>query len=155
MFVILNAGVNSEGVMEVKKDIYVVGAALLRNNRILAAKRNPDRMLGGMWEFPGGKIQGNETPQAALKRELAEEFSDKIITGPQAAMEVHHEYTFGTVNLKVYYAKLLTQNFNLIAHSQICWVQSSELKKLDWAPANWPIIEKIAKTDLKRVNFDD
>ncbi|WP_311406560.1 (deoxy)nucleoside triphosphate pyrophosphohydrolase [Liquorilactobacillus uvarum] len=138
-----------------KKEIYVVGAALLSDNRILAAKRKNNRTLGGMWEFPGGKIKENETPQAALKRELEEEFSDKIIIGPQAAVTASYEYSFGRVHLTVYYAKLLTQNFKLVAHSQIRWVRPSELRSLEWPPADLPIIEKITQTDLRRVNFDD
>ena len=57
-----------------KKRIAVVGAAIIENNKLLAAKRSEGRSLGGYWEFPGGKINEGETPEEALQREVFEEF---------------------------------------------------------------------------------
>lgn len=132
-----------------------MGAVLLNEDKILAAKRAEGRTLGGMWEFPGGKVEKGETPQAALKRELAEEFSDQITVGPQAAKTAVYEYKFGIIHLTVYYARLLTRNFKLIAHSRIRWVSQTELTSLEWAPADWPIIWELEHTDLKQVKFYD
>lgn len=77
------------------KDIFVVGAALLQDDKVLVSRRNSDRILGDLWEFPGGKIEPNETPQQALKRELEEEFDDEITVGPQVTDTYAYEYEFG------------------------------------------------------------
>lgn len=67
-----------------KKIIKVAGVAIIDQdkNKVLAGKRNADRLVGGMWEFPGGKIEKGETPQEAAKRELKEEFHDEVQIGP-------------------------------------------------------------------------
>lgn len=133
------------------KQINVVGAALIQNNQILATKRNDDRKLGSLWEFPGGKIQPGETPQEALKRELSEEFNDTILVGDRVTDTSSHEYDFGTVNLTVYYAKFLTHHFNLIAHSEVDWVSPELLDQLTWADADVLAVEAIKHADLAEV----
>src|SRR5690625_4794703 len=62
-----------------KKHIYVVGAVIVENGKILCAQRNTDTTLPFLWEFPGGKIEPGETPENALQREIKEELlCDKI-----------------------------------------------------------------------------
>lgn len=69
----------------VKRIIKVAAVAIIDQdkNKVLAGKRDSDRLVGGMWEFPGGKIENGETPQEAAKRELEEEFHDEVQIGPQ------------------------------------------------------------------------
>lgn len=135
-----------------KKQITVVGAVLLENGKVLATKRNDDRILGTLWEFPGGKIEVGETPQQALKREIEEEFDDEIVVGEKVTTS-SYEYDFGIVNLTGYYAKFLTHNFDLIAHSKVEWMTQEQLKTLKWAGADQKIAKVVQQADLVRVQF--
>ena len=91
------------------KDIYVVGAAIIKDNQILCTKRATDRILGDLWEFPGGKIELDEAPEAALVRELKEELGADILVGPAVVTDVH-QYDFGNVHLTVYYAQFTKES---------------------------------------------
>ncbi|GAX00764.1 (deoxy)nucleoside triphosphate pyrophosphohydrolase [Secundilactobacillus silagei] len=138
-----------------KKQINVVGAAFVENGKILATKRNDDRVLGTLWEFPGGKIEPHETPEQALQRELTEEFNDEIIVGPRVTETSSHEYDFGVVNLTVYYAKFLTHHFDLVAHSKVEWLNQDELGQLSWAEADQKAVKIVSKADLTQVKFNE
>ena len=127
-----------------KKNIHVVGAVVVEENKILCAQRGPDKSLPLLWEFPGGKIEGEETPQAALKREIEEEMQCKIEVGEQVEHTVH-EYDFGIVHLTTFYCKLVEGTPMLTEHVAIEWLPANELKQLEWAPADIPAIEKITK----------
>ena len=137
------------------KNIYVLGAALIEDGKLLVTKRNSDRILGDLWEFPGGKIEQGELPQESLKRELKEEFNDEIIVGDKVTETASYEYEFGTVHLTVYYAKFLSKNFDLIAHSKVKWIDPAEALDLNWAPADIPAAQAISKVNLREVRFDE
>ena len=138
-----------------KKIIKVAGVAIIDQdkNKVLAEKRNADRLVGGMWEFPGGKIEKGETPQEAAKRELKEEFHDEVQIGPQLDETVSYEYDFGIVKLTVFFAKLLTNNFDLVAHSEVEWLSADEVQKLNWAPADAPLVKELARTNFRDIKF--
>ena len=138
-----------------KKIIKVAGVAIIDQdkNKVLAGKRNADRLVGGMWEFPGGKIEKGETPQEAAKRELKEEFHDEVQIGPQLGETVSYEYDFGIVKLTVFFAKLLTNNFDLVAHSEVEWLSADEVQKLNWAPADAPLVKELARTNFRDIKI--
>ena len=127
-----------------KKRINVVGAVLTRGQTILAARRSSTMSLPDKWEFPGGKIEMNESPEQALLRELEEELLCAAEIGARIET-TEHEYDFGIVILTTYYCSLTGEEPRLTEHSEIRWVQAAELDQLDWAPADIPAVVQVMK----------
>lgn len=125
-----------------KKNIHVVGAVIVKENKILCAQRGPDKSLPFLWEFPGGKIEDGETAQTSLIREIEEEMYCKIEVGEQVEHTVY-EYDFGIVHLTTFYCKLTEGTPVLTEHVDIKWLETKDLKSLEWAPADVPAIDKI------------
>jgi len=100
--------------------------------------------LPGMWEFPGGKIEPGESPQEALCRELEEELKCVVDVGDHVQTTAH-EYDFAIVNLSTYFCSLVTGAPELTEHSEVRWLPADELMTLDWAPADIPAVEQVAR----------
>lgn len=134
-----------KGGVYLKKDIHVVGAVIIEDGKILCAQRGNKKTLAYKWEFPGGKIEDNETPQEALVRELQEEMLCEIDVEDQIEHTVY-EYDFGVIHLTTFFCKLIGGRPVLTEHERILWLTPNRLKELDWAPADIPAIEEIART---------
>ena len=120
------------------KRINVVGAVFIRDGKVLAAKRGPDKALPGLWEFPGGKIEPGESATDALRRELAEELKVDV--------EIKdYEYDFGIVSLATYYVELTSSDPVLTEHVEIRWLTKSQLFDVEWAPADIPAVEMLTE----------
>lgn len=131
-----------------KKVIKVVGAIIFKGEQILCAQRSSTMSLPLMWEFPGGKIEPDETPQDALIRELKEEMNCAIEVKDFVTTTVY-EYDFAIVELSTYIAEITEGTIQLNEHSNVLYLKPNELKALDWAPADIPavnlLIEKYSK----------
>lgn len=125
-----------------KKQISVVGAVIVRNNEILCAQRGLNGSLGGMWEFPGGKIEPSETPREALEREIREELLCEVRVGAEVTTTVH-EYDFGIVSLTTFFCDLVSGEPQLTEHEATRWLPKKRLLELVWAPADIPAVELI------------
>lgn len=119
--------------------IEVVGAVIVRDGRILAARRGPGMSLAGMWEFPGGKIEPGESPEEALRRELVEELGCTVEVGDRVTSTDH-----GPVTLTTYYCRVVDGMPHPSEHSELRWLESDGLEKLDWAPADIPAVQLLA-----------
>lgn len=126
------------------KLIEVVGAAIIKDNKVLAMQRSERMTLPGMWEFPGGKIEENETEEEALGREIKEELNIdiKIIN---YVNEASYAYDFGTVSLKVYTAEITSGQISLEEHSDGKWLDAKELAGVNWAPVDIPAAKELEK----------
>ncbi|RKL66480.1 8-oxo-dGTP diphosphatase MutT [Salipaludibacillus neizhouensis] len=133
-----------------KKTIRVVGAVIIENGKILCAQRGPDKSLPSMWEFPGGKIEADESPEDALKREIQEEMLCHVEIGDQVERTVY-EYDFAIIDLTTFYCKLIEGKPTLTEHERIEWLLPNELASLEWAPADIPAIEKLAKVKVEEL----
>ncbi len=122
--------------------IEVVGAIIVRDSTVLAARRGPSKSLKGMWEFPGGKVECDEDPREALGREIREELSCEIEVGTRVAT-TSHAYDFGLIRLSTYYATLTAGQPTAIEHAELRWVAIRNLSALNWAPADIPTVRKL------------
>lgn len=114
----------------------------MHDGMILAVQRGAQQSLPGSWEFPGGKIEPGEDARSALIRELDEELLCEITVG-EFLTTTSYDYPFGTVVLSTYFCELVSGEPRLTEHSQLRWLAPSELRGLDWAPADVPAVQLI------------
>jgi 8-oxo-dGTP diphosphatase len=129
-----------------KSVVSVVGAVILSEGRILCARRGQSVRLAGHWEFPGGKVEPEESPREALVREIAEELRCEVLVGAQVE-STRHEYDFATIVLTTFYCDLLGGQPHLTDHDEVRWCTPGEMEELVWAPADIPAVERV-KRDL-------
>lgn len=122
--------------------IRVVAAVILRDNQVLIAKRPLDKHKGGYWEFPGGKIEAHETPEAALTRELAEEL-DIRINQCQSFSEVEFDYPEKTVSLKFFLVTEFKGEPQGLEGQAIRWVSVQDLANYQFPEANQSVVEQL------------
>lgn len=119
-----------------------VAAVILENHRgeVLIAKRRQDLTMGGLWEFPGGKIEEGESPRECLVRELKEEMHIDISVGSYVGESIHN-YERGPIRLIAYKGKILDGSIQLIDHDEVQWVNPLKLNGINLAPADIPFIK--------------
>jgi 8-oxo-dGTP diphosphatase len=118
--------------------------------RLLACRRPEGKHLGGLWEFPGGKIEPGESPATALVRELEEELAVRVEPGA-ALSPVVWDYGRGPIRLHAFVCRLAAGTPHPHEHSEIRWCGADELPALDWAAADLPLLaEWLGRPDAKR-----
>lgn len=126
-----------------KRPLHVVGAAILRDAECLVVQRAGAMSSPLKWEFPGGKVEIGETPEAALRREILEELALEIEVGDQLGRGTVPGSRGGIV-LDVYRATLTGGQLELREHRRGRWLGAEELGTLDWAAADVPVVPAVA-----------
>lgn len=125
--------------------INVVAAVIKdENEKILITQRNLKKAQGGLWEFPGGKIEPNETRENAIVREIKEELDIDIEVKSYLSEKVFN-YPEKDINLIALECKKVSGEIRLLEHEDYKWVPKNELDNFQFAPADLFIIEKIKK----------
>ena len=115
----------------------VVGAAIVRGDRVLAARRTAPPAAAGRWEFPGGKVEAGETPEEALVREIGEELGCTVVVEAwlDGAVPVGAAHV-----LTVAVARLVDGEPAPTEHDQVRWLSSGELDGVDWLEPDQPFL---------------
>ena len=125
--------------------INVVAAVIKdEDGKILITQRNLQKSQGGLWEFPGGKIEPNETKENAIVREIKEELDIDIQVESYLSEKVFN-YPEKDINLIALECKKINGDIKLLEHEDYRWVANSELLNFEFAPADIFIVEKLNK----------
>ena len=127
--------------MKMLRSIEVVAALIREGDKILAAQRGYGEYKD-FWEFPGGKIEPGETPEAALKREIKEELATEIEINEYVGT-VDYDYPDFHITLLLYLCTMVSGNLELLEHESAKWLLASELDSVSWLPADLEIIPKL------------
>lgn len=123
-----------------------VGAIVSPEGKILIARRAADAHQGGLWEFPGGKVDAGETIHQALQRELYEELGIQV-EQTEPLIQIRHDYVDKSVLLDVHKVLSFSGQARGVEGQPICWVNVSELTDFDFPAANKPIITALQLPD--------
>ena len=114
-----------------KASIDVVAAVIMKNDLFLIANRSFEDNSQGIWEFPGGKVEENETFTSALIREIKEELSLNVKVGNMIAT-IDLNKTDKNIYVHYYYAIILYGQISLNVHSEFKWVPHTQLKNFTY-----------------------
>lgn len=115
--------------------VEVVAAAIKKNGRYLLGKRPPKGMLGGLWEFPGGKVEEGESLVDAIKREIDEELGIGVEV-KEKLISVNHAYTHLKVTIHLFLCEHVSGTPQSIYHDEIKWVRRSQFDQYAFPAAN-------------------
>lgn len=123
------------------KTIRVVAAVIYSENKIFATARGYGEFKG-QWEFPGGKIEPEETPQEALVREIQEELDVKIEVG-DLIDTIEYDYSSFHLSMDCFWCNVTEGEITLKEAEDARWLSKDELYSVDWLPADMELVEKI------------
>ena len=122
--------------------ILVAAGIIAKGGRILVTRRPEGNWMGGYWEFPGGKLEGNEDPREGLARELREELNIEVAIGAVEDV-ILHRYSDRTVLLIFYRCSLPDGNPRGQLGQELKWATLEEMEELPFLPADLPLLERL------------
>ena len=123
--------------------IDVAAALLFRDGKLLITRRCPDAHLGGLWEFPGGKREANETFEECLARELREELGIEVEVG-ELVESIPHAYPEKTVHLKFFRCQWVKHEPQALGCEAFKWITREQLGQHQFPPADARLLDALA-----------
>jgi len=125
----------------VKRHLHVACAIIEQEGKVLTAQRSSTMSLPLKWEFPGGKIETDESPEECLSRELMEELGVNVVIGT-ALSPATYSYADFTVTLYPFICRQAGGVITAYEHHALQWIEPHRLPELDWADADLPVISE-------------
>jgi len=126
--------------------VYAVAGILQRENKILVAERPVGKPYSGFWEFPGGKIEADESGEDALKRELHEELGI-IVNAAQLLFKHEYSYPDKFVFLEIWRVMDFSGEPQGRENQALAWVTIEEMLRMNLLEGNFPIVERLGRVD--------
>lgn len=123
------------------RTVEVVAAVICRDKSVLATQRGYGAQAGG-WEFPGGKVEPGETPEAAIVREIREELGATIAVERHLAT-IDHDYETFHLHMACYVCHVAAGSLELREHTSARWVDAATIDELAWLPADLKVVSAI------------
>ena len=127
---------------ETRNCIEVAAGLIFRDGKLLITQRPADTHLGGLWEFPGGKRNPNETFEDCLRRELMEELGIEVEVG-EVFETITHDYPEKTVHLKFFRCRWIQHEPRALGCPAFVWVQPHQLKDFVFPAADARLLERL------------
>lgn len=118
----------------------VTAALIEENGRFLLGQRLDSGRFANLWEFPGGKVDPGETPEACVRREIMEELGIDVEAGP-LVLTTTYDYGDFSVELYAFECRWIAGDLVPCAHQTLAWKTPREMRQLDLLPADWPIVD--------------
>jgi 8-oxo-dGTP diphosphatase len=129
-----------------RKVVAVVAALVRRQGRVLMSRRREDQSWPLCWEFPGGKVEAGERPEAALVREIREELGCEVDVG-RLFDTVTHAYPTFDLQMQVFECGITSGEPAAIQVAAVAWVPPAEIEALPLPPADYPLARRLAAGD--------
>lgn len=127
--------------------IPVVAALIVRDGRLLIARRPEGKHMAGRWEFPGGKLECGESPEEAIEREIREELAAEIRAG-RVYQAIAYSYPEKDVLLLFYAAAVVSGEPRPVEEAEIRWITLEELDEYTFAPVDAMLVERLKRDGL-------
>ena len=127
-----------------RRTLHVACALIERDGLLLAVRRSASMSLPLKWEFPGGKIEPGESPAECLRREVLEELDVEVEVG-ESLPAVAHDYPEFSVILYPLRCRITAGEPVLKEHAEARWLAAADVRALDWAAADLPVLEEWAR----------
>ncbi|MBR3549654.1 MAG: (deoxy)nucleoside triphosphate pyrophosphohydrolase [Treponema sp.] len=130
------------------KTVNVVAAIIIRKDSngkkyVFATQRGYGEFKDG-WEFPGGKIEEGESPEAALEREIREELATQVKVG-DCIGTIEYDYPVFHLSMKCFACQVVSGKLELLEHENAAWLTKETLRSVKWLPADITILDAVEK----------